>query len=37
MDPASLCRRPILRSAIRSITPQSRSLMPEGFESALNP
>ncbi len=34
---AGTSEQPVLRSAIRSITPQSRSLMPEGFESALNP
>ena len=34
---AGTSEQPILRSAIRSITPQSRSLMPEGFESALPP
>jgi len=34
---AGTSEQPILRSAIRSITAQSASLMPAGFESALKP
>ena len=34
---AGTSEQPVLRSAIRSITPQSASLMPAGFESALKP
>lgn len=34
---AGTSEQPILRSAIRSITAQSGSLMPAGFESALKP
>ncbi|MCE2826149.1 MAG: c-type cytochrome [Verrucomicrobium sp.] len=34
---AGTSEQPVLRSAIRSITPQSSSLMPAGFESALKP
>lgn len=34
---AGTSEQPVLRSAIGSITPQSASLMPAGFESALKP